>query len=71
MSKEMKQLWDNFNQYGIFPTDKQMNIALGSDVIESVLNKQMPTHRTIFDLELEMIDTAMNDVNHPYHKMVI
>jgi len=31
----------------------------------------MTTHRTIFDLELEMIDVAMNDVNHPYHKMVI
>jgi len=71
MSKEMKQLWNDFNQYGIFPTDKQMNIALGSDVIESVLNNEIPNYRPIMDLELEMIYTAMNDINHPYHKMVI
>jgi len=71
MSKEMKQLWDNFNKYGIFPNDKQMTQALGADIIHSALTcEKVELYYNKYHLEMEMINTAINDINHPYHKKV-
>jgi hypothetical protein len=56
----VEQLIKNFNKTGVFPTDSQLEEAI----------KGNPNYEDLYDLELEMIDIARNDVNHPYHYAV-
>ena len=60
MNKTKKQILEDFNTKCVFPTDEQLWEAIKED----------DTYTDIIELELEMIDTAYNDSNHPYHHMV-
>jgi hypothetical protein len=60
MNKTKKQILEDFNTKGVFPTDEQLWEAIKGD----------DNYTDILQLELEMIDTAYTDVNHPYHSMV-
>ena len=53
----VEQLIKNFNKTGVFPTDDQLAIAIDGN----------PKYYDEYDLEMELIYIAMNDVNHPYH----
>jgi len=71
MSKEMKMLLARFHTYGIFPSDKQMTEALGADMIHSALTgEKVEFYWNIYDLELSLINQAIDNVKHPYHYMV-
>lgn len=56
----VEQLIKNFNKTGVFPTDEQLLTAISSDL----------NYYSIYALEMELIDIARNDVNHPYHYAV-
>jgi nucleoside 2-deoxyribosyltransferase len=60
MNTTMKQILENFNTNGIFPTDEQLSKAIEGN----------ENYYDIYELEMELFDTASNDVNHPYHSMV-
>ena len=53
----LETLIRNFNETGVFPTDAQLAIAIDGN----------PKYYDEYDLEMELIYIAMNDVNHPYH----
>jgi hypothetical protein len=53
----VEQLTQNFNKMGVFPTDDQLLTAIASDL----------NYYSIYALEMQLIEIAMNDVNHPYH----
>lgn len=57
----LDEIYKNFDENGIFPTDSQM--------IQAIKNNS--NYDSIYQLELEMIDKALADENHPYHHMVI
>ena len=53
------EILNRFNNEGIFPSDAELQILsetsdLGNDVI---------------DVEMNLLDIASSDVNHPYHSM--
>jgi hypothetical protein len=56
----VEQLIKNFNKTGVFPTDDQLLTAVASDL----------NYYSIYTLEMELIEIARNDVNHPYHYAV-
>lgn len=56
----LEQIYENFDKNGVFPTDSQLEEAI----------KGNPNYEDLYDLELEMIDKAFNDPNHPYHSKV-
>jgi hypothetical protein len=56
----MAQILEDFNTKGIFPSDEKMAEALGVK----------PTDSKVFDLELDLINMAQDNPNHPYHPMV-
>ena len=56
----VEQLIKNFNKTGVFPTDDQLLTAVAGDF----------NYYSIYALEMELIDIARNDVNHPYHYAV-
>ena len=63
-TKRTNEIINRFNTLGIFPTDSELNyIASTESYFEGLL--------TPLDVELKLIDVALNDVNHPYHHMVI
>jgi hypothetical protein len=57
----VKQLIKNFNQSGVFPTDSQLSAAI----------KGNPHYHSIYHLEMELVEIALNDINHPYHSKVV
>jgi hypothetical protein len=57
---KVEELIENFNKTGVFPTDTQLAIAIDGN----------PKYYDEYDLEMELIDIARNDVNHPYHYAV-
>jgi len=57
----VEQLIKNFNKTGVFPTDDQLLTAVASDL----------NYYSIYGLEMELIEIARNDVNHPYHSKVV
>ena len=57
----VKQLTQNFNKTGIFPTDDQLLTAVSSDL----------NYYSIYALEMELIDIAVHTPNHPYHSKVV
>jgi hypothetical protein len=57
----VEQLISNFNQTGIFPTDSQLQSAIEGN----------PLFDSIYDLEMDLIEIAQNDTNHPYHSKVV
>lgn len=64
ITKRTKEVLSRFNTLGIFPTDEELTyIANTESYFEGLL--------TPFDVELKLIDIAMNNTNHPYHHMVI
>lgn len=56
----VEQLIKHFNKTGVFPTDDQLLTAVAGDL----------NYYSIYSLEMELIDIARNDVNHPYHYAV-
>jgi len=56
----VEQLIKNFNKTGVFPTDEQLLTAISSDL----------NYYSIYGLEMELVEIARNDVNHPYHYAV-
>jgi hypothetical protein len=56
----VEQLIKNFNKTGVFPTDEELLTAVASDL----------NYYSIYTLEMELIEIARNDVNHPYHYAV-
>lgn len=63
-TKRTNEIISRFNRLGIFPTDSELNyIANTESYFEGLI--------TPLDVELKLIDVAMNDINHPYHHMVI
>lgn len=63
-TKRTKEVLSRFNTLGIFPTDEELTyIANTESYFEGLL--------TPLDVELKLIDVAMNNINHPYHHMVI
>ena len=56
-----KQLTQNFNKTGVFPTDDQLLTAVSSDL----------NYYSIYALEMELIDIAVHNPNHPYHSKVV
>lgn len=56
----VEQLIKHFNKTGVFPTDDQLLTAVAGDL----------NYYSIYDLEMQLIDIARNDVNHPYHYAV-
>jgi hypothetical protein len=56
----VEQLIKNFNKTGVFPTDDQLLTAVASDL----------NYYSIYHLEMQLIEIARNDVNHPYHNAV-
>ena len=57
----VKQLIKNFNQSGVFPTDSQLAMAI----------KRNPHYHSIYHLEMELVNIAIEDTNHPYHSKVV
>jgi hypothetical protein len=57
----VKQLTQNFNQTGVFPTDSQLASAI----------KGNPDYHSIYHLEIELVNIAIEDTNHPYHSKVV
>jgi hypothetical protein len=56
----VEQLIKNFNKTGVFPTDDQLLTTVESDL----------NYYSIYVLEMQLINIARNDVNHPYHYAV-
>lgn len=53
------EILNQFNNEGIFPSDSQLQtIAESGEMGNSIL-----------DVELNLLDVASSDVNHPYHSM--
>jgi len=57
----VEQLIKNFNKTGVFPTDDQLLTAVASDL----------NYYSIYGLEMELIEIALKDTNHPYHSKVV
>ena len=57
----VNQLIKNFNKTGVFPTDDQLLTAVSSDL----------NYYSIYALEMELIDIAVHNPNHPYHSKVV
>ena len=57
----VKQLIKNFNQTGVFPTDSQLAEAI----------KGNPNYHSIYHLEMDLVNIAIEDTNHPYHSKVV
>ena len=63
-TKRTKEITTRFHTLGIFPTDDELNyIANTESYFDGLL--------TPLDVELKLIDIALNNPNHPYHHMVI
>lgn len=57
----VEQLIKNFNKTGVFPTDEQLLTAVSSDL----------NYYSIYALEIELVQIALKDTNHPYHSKVV
>ncbi len=58
---KLKEIYENFDVNGIFPSDSEMSEAIENN----------PNYVSIYDLEMEMINKALDDEKHPYHHMVV
>jgi len=56
----LKDLVNNFKEYGVFPTDQQMKDAIEGSGVKSL---------SVFELEMNLLNSASKDENHPYHPM--
>ena len=54
------EILTRFNKEGIFPTDEQLQI---------VLDETGTKNKSIYDLELDLLEIASRDESHPYHPM--
>ena len=73
MNKTLKEIQEDFDVKGIFPSDAELHFALIMNIprgkaeytnVSDILFGAM-------DWELDMISKAEKDVFHPYHHMVI
>lgn len=58
----IKDLVNNFNEYGILPNQKKMKEALVGSGVQSLSAEQ---------LEKNLISVAIKDEEHPYHKVML
>jgi len=57
--KTVKEINENFDKNGVFPSDKEMESAIvGTE------------YRNIYELEMDLLEKASADENHPYHPSV-
>ena len=60
MTDKENEILTRFNEKGVWPTDAGLQIILDENGI---------SNKDIYDLEMELLDIASNDVNHPYYPM--
>ena len=60
MNYKKNEILTRFHENGEWPTDSGLQI---------ILDENGMTNRNIYDLEMELLDIASNDVNHPYYPM--
>ena len=60
MNYKENEILTKFNEKGVWPTDAGLQIILDENGI---------SNKDIYDLEMELLDIASNDVNHPYYPM--
>ena len=53
------EILNRFNNEGIFPSDSQLQTLVEAGGLGN----------SILDVELNLLDVASSDVNHPYHSM--
>lgn len=53
------ELVNRYNKLGKFPTDDELFEVVKSD----------SNYSDVFELEMELIELAISDTNHPYHPM--
>jgi hypothetical protein len=63
-TKQTNEIISKYNTLGIFPTDEELDYIARA---ESYFGEKV----TAYQIELKLIDVAMNDTNHPYHHMVV
>lgn len=63
-TKRTNEIISKFNTLGIFPTDEELDYIARA---ESYFGETV----TAYQIELKLIDIAMNDTNHPYYNMVV
>ena len=63
-TKQTNEIISKYNTLGIFPTDEELDYISRA---ESYFGEKV----TAYQIELKLIDVAMNDTNHPYHHMVV
>jgi len=56
----LKDLVNNFKEYGVFPTDQQMKDAIEGSGVKSL---------SVVELELNLLSSASKDETHPYYPM--
>jgi hypothetical protein len=57
----LERVFREFNEKGIFPSD---------EVLAMIAKSNPSKYDDLYDVEMEMIYIAMNDINHPYHSKV-
>jgi len=55
------EILNRFNNEGIFPSDSQLQTLVETGGLGN----------SILDVELNLLDVASSDVNHPYHSMTL
>ena len=55
------EILNRFNNEGIFPSDSQLQTLVEAGGLGN----------SILDVELNLLDVASSDVNHPYHSMTL
>lgn len=65
MTNNSQAILNRFHNDGIFPNDDQLFILL-----KDRKSKGDNSVFDIYDIELELVFTAMNDQSHPYHHKV-
>ena len=58
MNYKKNEILTRFHENGEWPTDSGLQIILDENGI---------SNKDIYDLEMELLDIASNDVNHPYY----
>jgi hypothetical protein len=58
MNYKKNEILTRFHENGEWPTDSGL---------QNILDENGISNRNIYDLEMELLDIASNDVNHPYY----
>ena len=72
MNKTLKEIQEDFDVKGIFPSDAELHFALIMNIPRGKAEYTNVSDILLgaMDWEFDMIHKAMNDIRHPYHHMV-